>query len=97
MKTLILVVFLLGGALVVQAQEKQSLKDLLFSGKLKKDSTGVIRSTDDLSKKIDTSSKKETQPVNANVTAPNVQQDQNAVKKNRRENGCHCGRSGWRR
>jgi hypothetical protein len=79
MKTLILIIVLLGSAFLVQAQEKQSLKDLLFSGKLKKDSTGVIRSTDDLSKKIDTSTKKETQPVNANMPAPNVQQDQNAV------------------
>jgi hypothetical protein len=36
----------------------QSLKDLLYSGKLKKDSTGVIRKTDDLSTKIDTVQKK---------------------------------------
>ena len=70
---------LLSSAFLVQAQEKQSLKDLLFSGKLKKDSTGVIRSTDDLSKKIDTGTKKEIQPVNANMTTPNVQQEQNAV------------------
>ncbi len=36
----------------------QSLKDLLFSGKLKMDSNTVIRKTDDLSTKIDTSQKK---------------------------------------
>src|SRR5436190_12579758 len=78
MKNMILVIFLIGGAFAVQAQEKQSLKDLLFSGKLKKDSTGVIRSTDDLSKKIDTSTKKEAQSVNTNAPV-NVQQENNAV------------------
>ena len=62
-----------------QEKEKQSLKDLLYGGKLKKDSTGVIRSTDDLSKKIDTGSKKETQPVKTIVPATNAQQDKNAV------------------
>ncbi|MFN2458557.1 MAG: hypothetical protein ABR502_10175 [Chitinophagaceae bacterium] len=36
----------------------QKLKDLLYGGKLKKDSSGVIRRTDDLSSKIDTSQKK---------------------------------------
>ena len=36
----------------------QSLKDLLYSGKLKKDSNTVIRKGDDLSSKIDTSTKK---------------------------------------
>lgn len=81
MKTLILIIFLVGVTFAVQAQgkEKQSLKDLLYSGKLKKDSTGVIRSTDDLSKKIDTTTKKEVQPANTNVPAANVQQDKNAV------------------
>jgi len=79
MKNMILVIFLIGGAFAVQAQEKQSLKDLLFSGKLKKDSTGVIRSTDDLSKKIDTSTKKEAQSVNTNAPVANVQQENNAV------------------
>jgi hypothetical protein len=80
MKNLILII-LTGFAFAVQAQEKekQSLKDLLYGGKLKKDSTGVIRSTDDLSKKIDTSTKKETQPVKASVPAANSQQDKNAV------------------
>ena len=56
MKYFILLLFL-GGLGVVQAQQKQSLKDLLYSGKLKKDSSGVIRSTDDLSTKIDTTTK----------------------------------------
>src|SRR5438309_2579036 len=35
----------------------QSLKDLLYSGKLKMDSNSVVRKTDDLSTKIDTSHK----------------------------------------
>ena len=75
MKYLILLLFLIGGALAVQSQEKkQSLKDLLFSGKLKKDSTGVIRSTDDLSQKIDTSTKKVPESVAANQPAANGQQ-----------------------
>jgi len=73
MKYLILISFLIGGAFTVQAQEKkQSLKDLLFSGKLKKDSTGTIRSTDDLSTKIDTTTKKETQVVATNTPTTNA-------------------------
>jgi hypothetical protein len=80
MKNLILVILLFGGlAAQAQEKEKQSLKNLLFSGKLKKDSTGVIRSTDDLSTKIDTSTKKETAPVLTNQPATNVQQDKNAA------------------
>ena len=80
----VILIFLIGGALTVQAQEKKpSLKDLLFSGKLKKDSTGVIRSTDDLSQKIDTTTKKETPSVNPTVssanTPGNVPQDNAAV------------------
>ena len=76
MKYVILILVLTGGALKMQAQEKkQSLKDLLFSGKLKKDSTGVIRSTDDLSQKIDTATKKEALTVNSNAPATNVPQD----------------------
>jgi len=82
MKYVILISFLIGGALTIQAQEKKpSLKDLLFSGKLKKDSTGVIRSTDDLSQKIDTSTKKETQSVTSTASPTNVQQDNTAVSK----------------
>lgn len=44
------------------AQQKQSLKDLLYGGKLKLDSTAVIRKSDDLNTKIDTAAKK---PVEA--------------------------------
>jgi hypothetical protein len=93
MKILFLIILLAGGASMVQAQEKPKLKDLLYKGKLKKDSTGVIRSTDDLSskidtstKKIDTSAKKDAQAVNTNVPAvntnaptTNVVQNNNAV------------------
>src|SRR6478609_10807397 len=80
MKNLFLVILLFGGlAAQAQEKEKQSLKNLLFSGKLKKDSSGVIRSTDDLSTKIDTSTKKETVPVVTNQPAANVQQDKNAA------------------
>ena len=42
--------------------KSQSLKDLLYSGKLKNDSNTVIRKTDDLSTKIDTSTKKKPEP-----------------------------------
>jgi hypothetical protein len=84
MKKTILLVIVIGGAFAAQSQEKQSLKNLLFSGKLKKDSTGVIRSTDDLTAKIDTGSKKETQyaAVATNVPTANAQQDNNAVIPN---------------
>ena len=36
----------------------QSLKELLYSGKLKSDTGSVVRKTDDLSSKIDTSTRK---------------------------------------
>ena len=82
MKYVILAIFLFGGlAIQAQEKEKQSLKNLLFSGKLKKDSTGVIRSTDDLSTKIDTSTKKETAAVAANQPAANVPDKNAAVSK----------------
>jgi hypothetical protein len=81
MKYVILILFI-GVAFTVQAQEKkQSLKDLLYGGKLKKDSTGVIRSTDDLSQKIDTTTKKETPAVNSTASSVNVQQDNAAVTR----------------
>jgi hypothetical protein len=80
MKKMILVILVVGSASVMHAQEKQSLKNLLFSGKLKKDSTGVIRSTDDLSTKIETGTKKDTQSVAvATNVAANAQQDNNSV------------------
>lgn len=66
------------------AQEKPKLKDLLYSGKLKKDSSGVIRSTDDLSSKIDTTTKKDTIAVvktkPADVAPMTLEQQQALVK-----------------
>jgi hypothetical protein len=46
----------------------QSLKDLLFSGKLKSDSNTVVKRTDDLSTKIDTTQKK-AEPEKPKATA----------------------------
>lgn len=60
MKKGILFILLLGAASA--SLDAQSLKDLLYGGKLKKDSSGVIRKTDDLSKKIDTGDKKAIEP-----------------------------------
>jgi hypothetical protein len=57
------VFLLVAFAFTANAQtQPKSLKDLLYSGKLKMDSTGVVRKTDDLSTKIDTTTKK---PVEA--------------------------------
>src|SRR5688572_20809024 len=47
----------------------QSLKELLYSGKLKNDSNTVIRKTDDLSTKIDTSTKKKPEATQTKVVA----------------------------
>jgi hypothetical protein len=46
-----------------QSDRKPTLKELLYGGKLKLDSTGVIRKSDDLSTKIDTSTKKAVEPT----------------------------------
>lgn len=45
--------------------DAQSLKDALFSGKLKSDSSKLIRKTDDLSKVIDTAARKPVDSVKA--------------------------------
>jgi hypothetical protein len=50
------------------AASAQTLKELLYSGKLKNDSNTVIRRTDDLSKKIDTAPKPVAPPVAAKPT-----------------------------
>ena len=55
MKKLLFIVFLFAG---MQAQS-QSLKDLLFSGKMKTDSGTVVRKGDDLKDKVDTATKKQ--------------------------------------
>lgn len=59
--------FLLIASVTVKAQ---SLKDLLYSGKLKKDSNTVIRKGDDLSAKIDTSTKKPVEAEKPKATTP---------------------------
>jgi hypothetical protein len=58
MKKGVLFLLLLGAV----STNAQSLKDLLYSGKLKTDSNSVIRKGDDLSSKIDTNTKKPAQP-----------------------------------
>ena len=62
MKKLIILLFLAA----TFTSDAQTLKELLYSGKLKKDSSAVIRKTDDLSTKIDTVQKKE--PLTQAVT-----------------------------
>lgn len=47
----------------------QSLKDALYGGKLKSDTGSVIRKTDDLSTKIDTSTKKPVDSLKNKITA----------------------------
>ena len=42
--------------------QAQTLKDLLYKGKLKSDTGSVVRKTDDLSAKIDTTTKKPAEP-----------------------------------
>lgn len=65
MKKLLFIVFLFAG---MQAQS-QSLKDLLFSGKMKTDSGTVVRKGDDLKDKVDTATKKPA-PAPAATAAP---------------------------
>lgn len=64
------ILFLFVVSIVAVKAEAQSLKDLLYSGKLKMDSNTVVRKTDDLSQKIDTATKKpaETAPVKVAAT-----------------------------
>jgi len=54
MKKIILFLLIFSAA----TAKAQTLKDLLYDNKLKKDSSGVIRKTDDLKSKIDTAQKK---------------------------------------
>lgn len=55
MQKVFLLLLLIVGSYTVQAQ---SLRDLLYGGKLKSDSNTVVRKTDDLSTKIDSGQKK---------------------------------------
>lgn len=61
--------FILLGSIITLATSinAQSLKDALFSGKLKNDSGSTVRKTDDLSTKIDSTRKK---PVEAEKPKP---------------------------
>ncbi|HVZ56098.1 MAG TPA: hypothetical protein VG870_05520 [Chitinophagaceae bacterium] len=65
-KSIWLVLLVAAGALPGQAQ---SLKDLLYGGKLKNDSGTVVRKTDDLRSKIDTTTRKPA-PVQAQAGKP---------------------------
>jgi hypothetical protein len=69
MKKAILFLLIAAGSITVNAQ---SLKDLLYRGKLKKDSSSVIRQGDDLSSKIDTSSKKPAEPQKTATAAVSI-------------------------
>jgi len=60
MKGGLLILMLLAGSLSAQSQ---SLKELLFSGKLRNDSNTVVRKTDDLSTKIGTGTRKPEAPA----------------------------------
>ncbi|MGC4034965.1 MAG: hypothetical protein QM764_03315 [Chitinophagaceae bacterium] len=60
----------------------QSLKDLLYSGKLKKDSNVVIRKGDDLSSKIDTSTKKTVEPEKIQSSASGATTEQSTPVNN---------------
>src|SRR5688500_12050673 len=67
MKKAIVFLFLI----IAVSADAQSLKDLLYSGKLKKDSNVVIRKGDDLSSRIDTGQKKPAeQEIAKNTTTP---------------------------
>src|SRR5687768_15965095 len=61
-----LLLLLIAGSFTGQAQ---SLRDLLYGGKLKSDSNTVVRKTDDLSTKIDTGQKKPVAVVKDSLVA----------------------------
>lgn len=61
-RIVLFIAFTLCSAAVLQAQ---SLKDLLYGGKLKSDTGSVVRKSDDLSTKIDTSTRKPAPPPQA--------------------------------
>lgn len=58
MKKIILIALLVSSF----TMHAQTLKDLLYKGKLKSDTGSVVRKTDDLSAKIDTTTKKPAEP-----------------------------------
>lgn len=78
MKKIIPLIFLL---FALNAQS-QSLKDLLFSGKMKTDSGTVVRKGEDLKDKVDTSTKKPVPaPLVQSATAVSDKSKPNIVKK----------------
>jgi hypothetical protein len=68
-KAILVVLLFIAGSLTTRAQ---SLKDLLYSGKLKMDSNTVLRKTDDLKSRIDTAQKKPAEPAKPVVAAAGV-------------------------
>ncbi|MGZ8537174.1 MAG: hypothetical protein ACXWV9_02870 [Flavisolibacter sp.] len=78
------VIFLLLLAVSFSANS-QTLKELLYSGKLKNDSNTVVRKTDDLSTKIDTAQKKKVEPAQQKVGVPAIFGD--TIKKTNPQTG----------
>lgn len=77
MKRLLVIALVLVSGLV----NGQSLKDLLFSGKMKNDSNTVHRKGEDLKEKIDTTTKKPAPaPEKPKVVPANIQKDSTAVQ-----------------
>jgi hypothetical protein len=64
----------------------QSLKDMLYKGKLKKDSTSVIRKTDDLSTKVVDTTKKEEAVVKIDEASQVKDSTKENVTVNNKEN-----------
>ena len=62
-------VFLALSFIISVTAQAQSLKDLLYGGKLKADSNSVLRQGDDLSSKIDTTTKKKPVVAEKNMSA----------------------------
>lgn len=66
MKTSILLAILL---FAINSNAQQSLKDLLYSGRLKSDTGSVVKKDDDLSTKIDSTAKKRADSIKAKMKA----------------------------
>jgi hypothetical protein len=81
MKKGILFLLLLATVAASAQEKKQSLKDLLYGGKLKMDSNSVIRKGDDLASKIDTTTKKPIEPEKPKSTTVALDPAKNADLK----------------
>lgn len=75
------ILFLLVVSSVTINVNGQKLKDLLYGGKLKNDSGTVIRKTDDLSTKIDTTTKKPAEPEKINPPAATTSAGDSSANK----------------